>query len=71
MTRAAWACALGAIVMRALFAILVRFAGATPPLLLTGIALCCGSLASVHRWRDWRRPASASVSASPACSCTK
>jgi drug/metabolite transporter (DMT)-like permease len=57
MSRAAWACALGAIVLWALFATLVRFAGATPPLLLTGIALCCGSLASVHRWREWRVPA--------------
>lgn len=38
----------------ALFATLVRQAGDAPPLLLTGIALCCGSLASVHKWREWR-----------------
>jgi len=48
--------ALGAIMLWALFATLVRHVGQTPPLLLTGIALCCGSLASVHRWRDWRVP---------------
>ncbi|WP_322404177.1 DMT family transporter [Massilia luteola] len=57
MTRTAWACALGAILLWAAFATLVRFAGNTPPLLLTGIALCCGSLASAHRWREWRVPA--------------
>jgi drug/metabolite transporter (DMT)-like permease len=57
MTRTAWACALGAIALWASFATLVRFAGNVPPLLLTGIALCCGSLASVHRWREWRVPA--------------
>jgi drug/metabolite transporter (DMT)-like permease len=56
MTRTAWACALGAIVLWASFATFVRFAGNTPPLLLTGIALCCGSLASAHRWREWRVP---------------
>lgn len=56
MTRAAWACALGAIALWALFATLVRCAGDAPPLLLTGVALCCGSLASIHRWRDWRVP---------------
>lgn len=57
MTRSAWACALGAILLWALFATLVRYAGAAPPLLLTGVALCCGSLASAHRWREWRMPA--------------
>jgi drug/metabolite transporter (DMT)-like permease len=57
MTRTAWASALGAILLWALFATFVRFAGNTPPLLLTGIALCCGSLASAHRWREWRVPA--------------
>jgi drug/metabolite transporter (DMT)-like permease len=57
MTRTAWACALGAILLWALFATLVRLAGDAPPLLLTGIALCCGGLASVHRWREWRVPA--------------
>jgi drug/metabolite transporter (DMT)-like permease len=56
MTRGAWTSALGAILLWALFATLVRHAGAAPPLLLTGIALCCGSLASVHRWREWRVP---------------
>ncbi|MFS2021831.1 EamA/RhaT family transporter, partial [Massilia sp. CT11-108] len=25
--------------------------------LLTGVALCCGGLASIHRWREWRVPA--------------
>jgi drug/metabolite transporter (DMT)-like permease len=58
MSKPAWACALGAILLWALFATLVRHAGAAPPLLLTGVALCCGSLASVHRWREWRVPAS-------------
>jgi drug/metabolite transporter (DMT)-like permease len=57
MSKTAWTCALGAILLWALFATLVRFAGDAPPLLLTGIALCCGSLASVHRWREWRVPA--------------
>lgn len=57
MSRTAWTCALGAILLWALFATLVRFAGAAPPLLLTGVALCCGSFASVHRWREWRVPA--------------
>jgi drug/metabolite transporter (DMT)-like permease len=54
MSRTAWVCALGAMLLWALFATLVRYAGAAPPLLLTGVALCCGSLASVHRWREWR-----------------
>ena len=57
MSRTAWGCALGAILLWALFATLVRYAGAAPPLLLTGVALCCGSVASVHRWREWRVPA--------------
>ncbi|MBW8898530.1 MAG: DMT family transporter [Massilia sp.] len=57
MSKPAWACALGAILLWALFATLVRHAGTAPPLLLTGVALCCGSLASVHRWREWRVPA--------------
>ncbi len=57
MTRTAWACALGAILLWALFATLVRLAGDAPPLLLTGVALCCGGLASAHRWREWRVPA--------------
>jgi len=57
MGKPAWACALGAILLWALFATLVRHAGTAPPLLLTGVALCCGSLASVHRWREWRVPA--------------
>ena len=57
MSRTAWACALGAIVLWALFATLVRLAGDAPPLLLTGVALCCGGLASAHRWREWRVPA--------------
>lgn len=54
MSRAAWTSALGAILLWALFATLVRHAGDAPPLLLTGVALCCGSLASAHRWREWR-----------------
>jgi drug/metabolite transporter (DMT)-like permease len=54
MSKGAWACALGAILLWALFATLVRYAGDTPPLLLTGVALCCGSTASAHRWRAWR-----------------
>lgn len=54
MSRAAWTSALGAILLWALFATLVRYAGDAPPMLLTGIALCCGSLASAHRWRAWR-----------------
>jgi drug/metabolite transporter (DMT)-like permease len=57
VSRTAWACALGAIVLWALFATLVRLAGDAPPLLLTGVALCCGGLASAHRWREWRVPA--------------
>jgi drug/metabolite transporter (DMT)-like permease len=57
VSRIAWACALGAILLWALFAALVHLAGAAPPLLLTGVALCCGGLASVHRWREWRVPA--------------
>ncbi len=57
MTRTAWACALGAILLWALFATLVRLAGDAPPLQLTGVALCCGGLASAHRWRAWRVPA--------------
>lgn len=57
MTRSAWACALGAILLWSLFATLVRLAGDAPPLLLTGVALCCGGLASAHRWREWRVPA--------------
>ncbi|WP_371764935.1 DMT family transporter [Massilia sp.] len=57
MSRTAWACALGAILLWALFATLVRLAGDAPPLLLTGVALCCGGLASIHRWREWRVPA--------------
>jgi drug/metabolite transporter (DMT)-like permease len=57
MSRSAWACALGAILLWALFATLVRHAGAAPSLLLTGVALCCGSAASAHRWREWRVPA--------------
>ncbi len=56
MTRTAWTCALGAILSWALFATLVRLAGNAPPLLLTGVALCCGGLASAHRWREWRVP---------------
>lgn len=56
MSKIAWASAAGAIALWSLFATLVRHAGQTPPLLLTGIALCCGSLASVHRWRQWRVP---------------
>jgi drug/metabolite transporter (DMT)-like permease len=54
MSRTAWTCACGAILLWALFATLVRYAGGAPPLLLTGVALCCGSLASAHRWREWR-----------------
>jgi drug/metabolite transporter (DMT)-like permease len=54
VSKAAWACSLGAILLWALFATLVRYAGDAPPLLLTGVALCCGSLASAHRWREWR-----------------
>lgn len=54
MTRTAWTCAFGAILLWALFATLVRYAGDAPPLLLTGVALCCGSAASMHRWREWR-----------------
>jgi drug/metabolite transporter (DMT)-like permease len=57
MSRTSWGCALGAILLWALFATLVRLAGDAPPLLLTGVALCCGGLASVHRWREWRVPA--------------
>jgi drug/metabolite transporter (DMT)-like permease len=57
MSRTAWTCALGAIALWALFATLVRLAGNAPPLLLTGVALCCGGLASAHRWREWRVPA--------------
>ena len=57
MSRVAWACTLGAILLWAAFATLVRHVGDTPPLLLTGIALCCGSLASIHQWRQWRVPA--------------
>jgi drug/metabolite transporter (DMT)-like permease len=57
VSRTAWAAALGAIVLWALFATLVRHAGATPPLLLTGITLCFGSLVSLPRWRAWRVPA--------------
>ncbi|CAH0146987.1 hypothetical protein SRABI118_00431 [Massilia sp. Bi118] len=57
MSRTAWTCALGAILLWALFATLVRHAGDAPPLLLTGVALCCGSAASAHRWRAWRVPA--------------
>jgi len=57
MSRNAWTCALGAILLWALFATMVRYTGDAPPLLLTGVALCCGSLASVHRWREWRVPA--------------
>lgn len=56
MSRNAWTCALGAILLWALFATMVRYTGNAPPLLLTGVALCCGSLASVHRWREWRVP---------------
>lgn len=59
MSKTAWACTLGAIVLWALFATLVRHVGSAPPLYLTGVALCCGSLASVHRWREWRVPAPA------------
>ncbi|ALK96090.1 hypothetical protein AB595_08640 [Massilia sp. WF1] len=54
MSKNAWICALGAILLWALFATLVRYAGTAPPLLLTGIALCCGSFASAHKWREWR-----------------
>lgn len=57
MNKTAWACTLGAIVLWALFATLVRHVGNAPPLYLTGVALCCGSLASVHQWRQWRVPA--------------
>jgi drug/metabolite transporter (DMT)-like permease len=57
MSKSAWACALGAILVWALFATLVRYAGGAPPLLLTGVALCCGSVASAYRWREWRVPA--------------
>ena len=57
MNRLAWACTLGAILLWALFATLVRHVGDAPPLFLTGVALCCGSLASIHRWRQWRVPA--------------
>jgi drug/metabolite transporter (DMT)-like permease len=54
VSRTAWICALGAILLWALFATLVRYAGNAPPLLLTGVALCCGSAASAHKWREWR-----------------
>lgn len=54
VNRMAWTCALGAILLWASFATLVHYAGAAPPLLLTGVALCCGSFASVHKWREWR-----------------
>lgn len=57
MSRTTLACALGAILLWALFATLVRQVGGVPPLLLTGAALCCGSLASVHQRRAWRVPA--------------
>jgi drug/metabolite transporter (DMT)-like permease len=57
MSRGAWICALGAILLWASFATLVRYAGTAPPLFLTGFALCCGSLASLHRVREWRVPA--------------
>ncbi len=58
MSRTAWACALGAIMLWAVFATLVRYAGNAPPLYLTGAVLCFGSLGSLHKWRDWRVPAS-------------
>ena len=57
MSKAAWACTLGAILMWAIFATLVRHVGSAPPLYLTGVALCCGSLASIYHWRQWRVPA--------------
>lgn len=56
MTLAAWLGATGAIVLWASFATLVSRAPDVPPLLLTGLALCAGSLTCVHRLRDWRVP---------------
>ena len=56
MTNIAWACSLGAILLWAIFATLVRHVGTLPPLYLTGVALCLGSLATIHRWREWRVP---------------
>jgi drug/metabolite transporter (DMT)-like permease len=56
MNQTAWACSLGAICLWAIFATLVRHVGPVPPLYLTGIALCLGSLATLHRWREWRVP---------------
>ncbi|AZG12426.1 MULTISPECIES: DMT family transporter [Cupriavidus] len=56
MTLAAWLGAAGAIVLWASFATLVSRAPDVPPLLLTGLALCAGSLTCVHRLRDWRVP---------------
>jgi drug/metabolite transporter (DMT)-like permease len=40
-----------------MFATLVSHAGPMPPLYLTGLSLCLGSLASIHQWRQWRVPA--------------
>lgn len=57
MNLTAWSCSFGAIALWALFATLVRNVGPVPPLLLTGLALCIGSLASIHRWTEWRVPA--------------
>jgi drug/metabolite transporter (DMT)-like permease len=57
MNSSAWSCSLGAIALWALFAALVRNVGSVPPLLLTGLALCIGSMASIHRWTHWRVPA--------------
>ena len=56
MTLAAWLCAAGAIVLWASFATLVSLAPDVPPLLLTGLALCAGSVTCLHRVREWRVP---------------
>lgn len=57
MSAASWLYAGGAVALWASFASLVGHAHDVPPWLLTGISLCCGSLASIHRVRAWRVPA--------------
>ncbi|WP_244787900.1 DMT family transporter [Cupriavidus pauculus] len=56
MNAVAWLCAMGAILLWASFATLVSFAPNVPPFLLTGLALCTGSLTCLHRVREWRVP---------------
>ena len=56
MKLTAWLCAAGAIVLWASFATLVSHAPDVPPLLLTGLALCLGSMTCLHRVREWRVP---------------